>query len=508
MIVRAGHVVSSAQSRPLPDGAILVRDGRIESVGRFDELVRKSPDARQVGSQRHIAIPGFVNAHHHGLGLTSFQLGAVDGHLETWMPELQTCALRVRDQYLNTLYSDIQLLRSGVTSVAHIGIVRRPDRCRDEIVDTLRAHAASGIRTMFSVNIRDRWRWVYTDDNEFLARFSAEEKAAFDRLGLRESGAEVDEMFDVYRTCRQSYADGRIIVTVSAEGPEWCSDDLLLRIREQATTDGVPLHIHAVESRVQTDFLRAYYGESPIQHLAALGFLGPDTSIAHAVWLTAKDIDICADRGVTVCHNPSSNLRLRNGILPLHELRKSGVTTAIGSDSTSFDDRDDYFNELRLARMLHTLPMKEGLEAPTLTPRDLFAMATEGGAHAIGQDRSIGRLDPGRQADIVLINSEALTGAYLHPSTHPIDALLYRGSRHAVDTVIVDGQVVVEGGRCTTVDEDALAEQLRESVVDDSDPEIAAWEDVLPTLRPAVAAFYAEWRPDGSTPSYLVNAPS
>jgi 5-methylthioadenosine/S-adenosylhomocysteine deaminase len=201
-------------------------------------------------------------------------------------------------------------------------------------------------------------------------------------------------------------------------------------------------------------------------------------------------------------------MRLRNGILPLHELRNHGVTAAIGSDSTSFDDRDDFFNELRLARMLHTLPMKEGLEAPTLTPRDIFAMATESGAHAIGLDSSVGRLEPGLRADVVLIDSDALAGAYLHPSMDPVDACLYRGSRQAVDTVIVDGQVVVENGRCTTVDEDSLAEQLRDSVVDDSDPEIAAWQAVLPTLRPAVAAFYADWRPGITSPTYIVNAPS
>lgn len=373
----------------------------------------------------------------------------------------------------------------------------------------LRAHADSGIRAVHAVNFRDRFRFVYADDAAFLAALPAAARNAAEPVAQSETAEDIDAMFALYEETREADDDARVQTILAAEGPEWCSDSLLERVRTQATEDDIPLQIHAMESPLQADYMHELYGESAIAHLARIGFFAGNTSIMHGVWLSPQDIELCAEHRVSICHNPTSNLRLRNGILPVHELRKAGVNVALGTDSTSFRDVDDYFDELRMARLLHCLPGAEGLAAPALRGADLFEMATVNGAKTTMLGESVGTLAIGKRADIVLLRMKDLAGAYLNPAHSLIDVCVYRGSRDAVDTVLVDGRVVVDDGRCTLIDEDALIDELGQRVLADADVRIAPVIEAVRALRPHAAQFYRDWRPTPALSSYLVNsAPS
>ena len=460
LIVRAGQLVTHMDAgvwSTLDDGAVLVEAGRVAEIGHYDAIRALRPDVDVVGSRDHVALPGLVNAHHHGLGLTSFQLGVLDRPLETWMLGLHAALLRMRDPYLDTQVSNLALLRSGVTTVAHVGYTRRPEACVAEVEETMRAHRDTGIRVRYAVNFRDRFRFAYEDDDRFLASLPKDVRAVVDQLPADDGDALVEDLFDVYGRLHAS-ADERVAVMLAAEGPEWCTDPLLERLRERATADRVPLHVHAVESPIQRDAMERLYGESTIEHLARLEFLQDDTALAHAIWMNRRDIEICAERGVTVCHNPSSNLRLRNGIAPVHAYRSGGVHVAIGSDSTSFDDRDDYFHELRLAQLLHRLPAPGSSveDAPALSSDDVLDMSLRSGARAVGLAGEIGELTPGSWADVVLLRSNDLEGTYVDPAIRAVDKCVYRGDARCVDAVLVAGNVVVEDGRCLTIDEEAV----------------------------------------------------
>lgn len=168
--------------------------------------------------------------------------------------------------------------------------------------------------------------------------------------------------------------------------------------------------------------------------------LGPEVSCAHGVWLTESDIDIMAATGTALCHNPSSNLRLKSGIAPLNPLLERGVTVALGIDEAGINDDNDILQEMRLAQKIHREP---GVGAPAPTSHDIFNMTTVNGAKVTFSDKQVGTLEPGKRADIVLIDTKRINEPYLNPDTDIVDVLVYRGKALDVDTVIVDGEVLL-----------------------------------------------------------------
>ena len=188
-------------------------------------------------------------------------------------------------------------------------------------------------------------------------------------------------------------------------------------------------------------------------------------SCAHSVWLTDGDIELLADAGTTVCHNPSSNLRLKNGIAPVNAMLAGGVNVAMGTDSTAINDDDDMLQEMRLASKLHRQP---GLKRPAMDSHQALRLTTANAARPTGFDGRIGALGPGRYADMVLLDWDAMTAPYFEGSGDPaadaVNAVVYRGKSAHVDTVLINGQVVLREGRSVIADEEAVTAELREQL--------------------------------------------
>ena len=194
-------------------------------------------------------------------------------------------------------------------------------------------------------------------------------------------------------------------------------------------------------------------------HLDDLCFLGPELSCAHAVWLTDNDIDLLAGSRTTVCHNASSNLRLKNGIAPVNAMLAKGVNVSVGTDSTAINDDDDMLQEIRLLSKLHRQP---SLAAPAVNSHQALRMATLNAAQPTFFHDRIGALEKGRRADMVLLDMSGIEEPYFDPDINVVDALLYRGKARQVDTVMIDGQVVLRDGRFTKIDkEDVLRDPHR-----------------------------------------------
>jgi cytosine/adenosine deaminase-related metal-dependent hydrolase len=285
-------------------------------------------------------------------------------------------------------------------------------------------------------------------------------------------------------------------------------EEALQEMRRQAVERGMRIHIHVQQTQLQRLYGLKRYGKSLIAHLADIGFLGPEVTCGHCVWISAQDIKLLASSGASVTHHPGCNLRVRNGISPVFELLRRGVTVALGMDEKEVGDDKDFLAEMRVAAKLHRLSSHE-LDSPCLSSKDLLRMATEAGARVLGFDRWIGSLQPGKQADVVLVDLPALSEPYACEIHDPRDLLLYRGKAEHVRTVLVAGEVLMEDRKLLRLDRDEVVRRLRESIPADYAERYRLANAPYAGLRSAVAAHFAPWYEEiagwPKQPCYFIN---
>ena len=260
------------------------------------------------------------------------------------------------------------------------------------------------------------------------------------------------------------------------------------RIVEQAEARDTGVQTHVSESFYEMLHGPRYYGKPTIRHLFDLGVLGPRFSIAHGVWLTQPEIELMAETGAAVSHNPSSNLRLRAGIAPLNAMLASGVTVALGMDGTTINDEEDYFDEMRLAMRLHRTPSFDG---PAPAPTRVLEMATAGGARLMRKEATLGAIAPGRAADLVLIDLDRVVWPWIAPEADPRELLLMRAGAGDVDTVLVGGEVVLRDGRPTRFELDEVGREAAAMLR--SQPFRSADARMVERLHRHVEAYYLNW---------------
>jgi cytosine/adenosine deaminase-related metal-dependent hydrolase len=485
------------------DGAVAIDGGKVVAVDRRERLQREYPDAEQLGTPEDVVLPGLVNSHSHGWGLTTLQMGVADDYLEAFNVNLLTAT--PPDVYAETLYACSKLIRSGVTAVWHAGFSRDWSEYEPGIRAALRAYGDAGIRVSFGVHVMDRSTFVYADDKAFLAGLPPDTERRVRDAMAQIDFPTVDDFRRVYAALRDEYADHeRIRIALGPLGPEWCGDDLLEEVAELARRDGSPVQLHCLESSFQRAYLERLYGKPTMRHLAERGLAGPHVSLAHGTWLSDDDVGVCADSGVTVCNNPSSNLRLRVGVLPGVVLAERGVNLALGMDSTTLNDDEDMFQELRLAYLLHRLP--RGMRrTPSLTPSDVLRAATVNAATPLAMD-GIGRLAPGAPADVVVLDWERIASPTLPPDAAVVDVLVARARSLDVKTVLVGGDVLLRDRQLVSLDEEAAIRTLVEGAGAPPPEWLRAWRAALAEVRPYCDAFYETWPVPELVPHYTVNS--
>ncbi len=507
-IIRGKYVICEAgvdaqTSKVISDGAVFQRDGVIEAVGAYDEIKSAHQADEELGGPGFVVMPGLVNAHHHGRGVSTFQMGCIDDCLETWI--LSGWGRRPHDHYLMTLYTAIQQIESGTTTTMYNHAQTPASGLEADVAEVLRGFADAGMRTAFSVYFRGRNRVVYQDDEQFISNLPGDLAESLRRF-LAAVDLSEEEYFSVFRSLHQEYSgrpDSRVTVLLSPSNVQWVSDDFLLRTKEEAARSNAAIHIHLVESLYQKEFGLRTWGHTPVEHLNTLGFLGPEVSCAHSVWLTDEDIDIMAQTGATVCHNPSSNLRLKNGIAPVNAMLAKGVNVALGTDSTALNDDDDMVQEMRLAAKLHRQP---GLDQPGLNSHQALRLATANAARPTSLQDKIGTLEPGRFADLVLLDLDAMTEPYMDPGIDVVDTLLYRGKASHVDTVMIQGEVVVRNGTFIKMDKAEVLREIKEQFSRPVEGRALEARKLVQGLTPFVQEFYKDWGKAEIAPHYGYNS--
>ncbi|MCL4459437.1 MAG: amidohydrolase family protein [Chloroflexi bacterium] len=473
----------------ISDGAVYVEKGQIIEVGPYNDLVVKYK-APEIGSTAHLVIPGLVNAHDHGRGLTLTQLGMADDPLELLLLGLRGSPI---DPYLTTLLAGMQQIESGITTTMHCPSPCHPSTFESNLERAIAAYEQLGLRVGFAIPIKNQNFLVYGGDDAFLSSLpmplARQARALLEEFSVP-SPEEYFAIFDhLYRRHMARYP--RIKVLFYPVGPQWCSDELLQAIKARSKDLGAGIHLHLLETMYQGIYGLKKYGQSLVELLNGFGFLDSSVTCAHCVWLSERDIEILAHNRVSVVHNPSSNLRLRSGTAPVIRLLDKGVNVAIGLDGITIDDDTDILQEMRLCcRLQNSSP---GMVSLTLRSEQSFRMATVNGIKAVLGTENIGTIQPGKRADLVLLRLEEITAMAVDAEQRIVELLVMRGKSAHVDTVIIDGEVVLREGILTKVDKRQVLAEFTDALRSAGATKQPGMEELVTQLKGHLRKYYEEW---------------
>ena len=444
---------------------VIIEGNRIASVSAPGEMAdRKAAIAKAVENKAlgisiidgdgKLLIPGLVNAHYHSYDVLSkgrfedmpFDVWALHSQPAYW-GKRSKAELRVR-----TLLGAMECLRHGITTIQDMNsLVPQDEETLDVILD---AYAEVGIRVVFSIAVRDI---AALDIEPFLPPHMPLEVAAI--VGGKPGDAAADLAFVEAQIKRLDPLLPRLHWALSPSGPQRCSTPLLEGIAELSQRYKLPVFTHVYETRAQLAKARSHYrehGGSLIRYLSNVGLLTKRTTLAHSIYITNEEIADIARAGAGVVHNPLANLKLKNGVAPLLSLKRAGINLALGCDNCSCSDCQNLFQSMKLLTLLAA-----GMDSePTgILACDAVEAATAGGARAVGLDGMLGDIRPGMIADLALIDLSDL--AYL-PFNSAARQLVFSETGRGVQTVLVDGRVVLKDGCLITVDESTFRDQLVE----------------------------------------------
>ena len=399
---------------------------------------------------------------------------------------------RAVDPYLDTLYSTFDLVRSGVTTVQHLPypLPGPGEHILQSARQMIAAYKAVGMRVSYNQSITDQNRIVYDDDEGFIATLPTNLQDTFRDLSIG-SALPLDDYFDLFEALLVEFeSDPLVAIQLAPDNLHWCSDRALGRVQEMSQQHGVPLHMHLLETQYQNAYSYKRAGCSAVEHIKAIGLLGPSLTLGHGVWLNERDLSLVAESGTRICHNCSSNMRLRSGRAPLKAMLELGIEVGIGIDEAGINDDRDMLQELRMVLNTHRVP---GIDMNVPTPAEVFRMGTEHGANTTGFGKLIGRIEPGRGADLVLLDWDKVAFPYLDQDVPIITALVHRARMRDVDGVMVNGEMIFDEEEFTRVDEAALLGELSRVMSLPSTENEIRRRLATREARPFVEAFYSNY---------------
>ena len=424
-------------------GWVLVSGDQVEAIGEGKAPLAVRTQADRVIDATHMAVlPGLVNAHTH-LSQTFMRGLGDDKTLLQWLKQVMwplQAALTPADMRLASLLGLVENLKCGATAVNQHH--KLPDPAFADA--TLEAAEQVGLRFQLARS------WVDLGP-------SAEPP-----------GAIIAELERLYRRW-QGAGDGRITISNGPMVPWRCSDETMRRTVALARSRGIPTHIHVAEAQDEIELMLERNGLRHIEWLASLDALGPDVQLVHCVHVSEAEIDLIAESGSTVVHCPTSNMYLASGIAPVPAMLHRGIPVALGTDGSASHNSQDLLETMKTTILLAKVGSGD---ATALLPMDVLRMATTAGARIMNVGdcfvsseprNDTGRLIPGQQADITLVD---LNKPHIMPVHRPDSALVYNSNGPDVHTVIVAGRVLLDAGRVTMLDEEALLDECRNAARD------------------------------------------
>lgn len=404
--------VAVYQAGQVDEGKNILIDGK--RIASFPSDADASGCDQIIDGEGMLALPGLVNTHTH-VAMTLFRSYADDLALMDWLQNMIWPAEAHLDDdivYWGSMLAFAEMIRGGTTAFCDMYMFM--DSCAQ-------AAEAAGIRGNIARGL-----------------------AGVTPNGLKS----LEENVELYRKWNGA-CGGRIRVMLGPHAPYTCPPDYLKKVRDTAEKYGIPIHIHLSETKGEVETCREKFGVTPIALMDQIGLFDCPTLAAHCVHVTDEDIEIMARKHVRVAHNPGSNLKLASGIAPVPKMRQAGITVGLGTDGASSNNKLDMFAEMRLAALIH--------KAATLDPfavkaDEALQMATRDGAKCLGYD-DLGELKEGYLADLILVDR---SGWHWKPRFNSISLAVYAGNSMDVDTVMVNGQLLMRHKELLTIDTEKL----------------------------------------------------
>jgi guanine deaminase len=452
VLIRGGHVLSR-DGATLERADILIDGDRIAAVGA---AVAAPPGTQEIDATGRLVLPGLINTHTHA------HTGLTRGRARNWTLEdllNHGAALNggrtPEEHYLSAAILAVEMVKTGCTAAYDLAIYF-PAPTEEAFAATVQAYTDVGMRVILAPAMADVV--FYRTVPGLLDLLPDDLRRTVESM----QPAPTDELLRFAEQAIRRWdgtAGGRIRVAVAPTIPGQATDDFLIGCGRVAREHGTGLHTHLAESKVQCVYSQQRWGTTIVAQLAAMGLLTDGFVGAHAVWLTDEDIRRMADAGAAVAHNPASNLRLGSGIAPIREMLDHGVTVGIGTDGSVCADNQDVFEAMRFASLVSTVRFPHQQER-WLDGETIWHLATAGGARVLGMGDQIGAVEPGRKADLVLLRTNAV---FQRPLNRAVNTLVYAESGANVETVLVDGRVILDHGRMATIDEDRLYARVQEA---------------------------------------------
>lgn len=416
-------IIPMNKKEPIKNGIIGIRGKRIAIVDSKVHL-EKIKAKRTINAEGKVAIPGLVNCHTH-VAMTLFRGIAEDKSLEEWLKNIiwpLEAKLQAEDVYRGALLGCVEMIKSGTTCFVDMYF-------HEDMV--AKAAEKIGLRAVLAPGI-----------------IEAGKPSLGERM-LKEATKIIEN--------HKNFNENRIRFLLGPHAVYTCSPELLMKIKETSKKLKIGLHIHLAESEEIAEKIVKEYGASETELLEKIGFLGPEVLAAHCIHLSDRDIKILAKNRVNVVHNPVSNMKLGQGAARIKRLIDEGVNVCLGTDGPASNNSLDMFETMKLACLLQKLIYRD---PSVLSAWQTLRMATINAAKALGLEDEIGTIEVGKKADIILLNFD-------EPNLNPIHDyyanLVYSAKGENVDTVIIDGRIIMENRKIKTVNEAEVIKEANEA---------------------------------------------
>ena len=386
---------------------IYIKDNSIFYIGELKEEIQVD---KVIDGKNKVAMPGLINAHTH-IGMSLLRNFADDLPLYDWLTKKIwpiEAKLRKDDIYWGSLLSMVEMIQGGTTAFCDMYFFM------DEVGKGLEESGIRGVLT----------RGLIEDD---------------------QAKAKINETRELFNNWNGK-GNGRIKVMVAPHAPYTCSPDFIKETIDLAKELNTGIHIHLSETKKEVEDSIKSYGKSPIKHVYDLGLFDLHTIAAHCVHVDDDDIEIMKQKNVYPVNNPGSNLKLASGFAPVDKMLKRDISVALGTDGSSSNNNLNMFEEINLAAIINKAVNYDAISVPAISALE---MATINGARALAWDKEIGSIEVDKKADLILIDIDK---PHLYPQHNTISSLAYSVQASDVDTVIVDGRIIMENREIKTLD--------------------------------------------------------
>ncbi|MDO5852242.1 MAG: amidohydrolase family protein [Methanobacteriaceae archaeon] len=395
-------------------GSILIENDKIKEV---NPNISVNDTDKVINAENKIVLPGLINTHSH-LAMTLLRGVGDDLKLDTWLNDyIWPKEAKLTDElcYIGSKLAIAEMIKTGTT-------------CYNDMYfhmdQTAKATKETGIRGLISYGMIDLF-----DEEKKKKELNISKKLIKDY---------------------HNSSDGRLQVALGPHSPYTCSQELLEETVKLANKYNIKTHIHVAETQKEVDDLKKERNQTPFEYLNEIGILGENTIAAHGVWATDNDIQIIKKTKTSISHNPSSNMKLASGIAPIKEYLENGINVCIGTDGCASNNNLDMFKEMKLTTLLQKV---HNYNPEVLTAQETLNMATINGAKALGINA--GRIDENYKADLILVDNNTIN---MTPDNNSLSNIIYASIATNTDSVICNGEILLENKELTTINEKELME--------------------------------------------------